>query len=271
MKQYNVNIIKEGRYAVVYLPFDPKTTPNKALGTHFASGTINCIPFRNKLLSKGKGQHFMLINKEMQKVLGYAGDDAKTYIMEIDDEEKVVDEKENKVSMHNNEVLQNIKTRISVRRFTSQEVSNTDLNTILNAGFEAPSAHNYRPWQFIVVKDKNTLKLLAESGSIHKKLLARANVAIIVCGDVSIQGTRELLINDVSAATQNMLLAIHSLNLGGVWLGMTFNGEYTHMVINTLNLPPKIIPLAIIALGHPDEKREPKERFESEKIHYEKW
>jgi len=270
MKQYNVQIVKEGRYCVVYLPLNSKEDLFKLHSTPYVCGLINCVPFRNKLLSKGNGVYFMMVDKKTQKALGNIDNSDMNYTLQIEEDSISSPKIENENTL-DNEVLQNIRTRISVRRYTNQDVSDEEIKTILNAGFEAPSAHNTRPWHFVVVKDKNTLDLLASKGSTHKKLLSNANVAIVVCGDVALQGTKELLINDISAATENMLLAINSLNLGGVWLGMTFNQEYTKEVIQILNLPMKVIPLAIIALGHPNESRAPKERFDTNKVHYEKW
>lgn len=110
------------------------------------------------------------------------------------------------------DVLTAITTRRSMRKFTDRRISETVLNTVLNAGFCAPSAHNLRPWHFVVIKEKGPLSALAQA-SVYAKMLPAADCGIVVCGDESIQKIRELLLADCFAAVENMLLCAHGLGL----------------------------------------------------------
>src|SRR5690554_4415591 len=116
-------------------------------------------------------------------------------------------------------VLDAIFSRRSIRKFTGEQVKEEDLKTILKAGFQAPSAHNYQPREYIVVKDKEILNKISE---FHKyaKMLPNAGCGIVVCGDTSKQEEIGFLVEDCSASIQNMLLAAHGLGLGAVWCGL---------------------------------------------------
>ena len=77
--------------------------------------------------------------------------------------------------------------------------------------------------------------------------------------------------DDCAAAIQNILLAAHALGLGAVWCGLEQREENTKVLAGRLGVPDKILPMGMIALGHPAESREPKERYEPAKLHWEKW
>ena len=82
---------------------------------------------------------------------------------------------------------------------------------------------------------------------------------------------KEFLYADCAAAAQNMLLAIHSLGLGGVWCGIAANSDWRKLLIHKLTLPPKLEPVTVLAVGWPDETKAVCSRWEAEKIHDEKW
>ena len=81
-------------------------------------------------------------------------------------------------------VLQEIKNRYSVRKFTDQMPSDEIINKILEAGRLAPSWVNVQPWHFIVIKDSNTKELLSKL-SLGQQHVAQAPVVIACCGDLS--------------------------------------------------------------------------------------
>jgi nitroreductase len=102
-------------------------------------------------------------------------------------------------------------------------------------------------------------------------MIASAAACIVICGDKAIQGTEEFLIEDCAAATENILLAAHGIGLGGVWCGVLQRSALHDHLVKALALPNKVIPLAIIALGFPDESPPLKERYDPQKVHWEKW
>jgi nitroreductase len=163
-----------------------------------------------------------------------------------------------------------ILTRRSIRKYTGEPVSEEDLHTVLRAGSYAPSAHNLQSFRFIVVRDAEKLQLIADKHR-YAKMLPSAGCCIVVGGDKTVQKKVGFLIEDCSAAIQNMLLAAHGLGLGTVWCGLYPVPKLTKVVSTILNLPAEIVPVGLIALGHKVEDRQVGERFDPSKVHYEGW
>jgi len=174
-----------------------------------------------------------------------------------------------KINNSDIDVLTALSQRRSVRKYTGEPITETELNTILNAGFCAPSAYNNRPWDFIVVRNPASLQTIADANK-YMKMLPSAGCAVVVCGNEEITDERDFLINDCSAAVQNMLLAAHGLNLGSLWCGIG-NSENFAFFKEFLNLPAHIHPAALVVLGHAAEESPAPERFEAEHVHQEKF
>lgn len=168
------------------------------------------------------------------------------------------------------DLLEAIATRSSIRRYTGEPVDEALLQTILNAGFCAPSADDKRPWQFIVVRQRATLGTLARGG-MWTSMLAGAAVGIVICGDTRAQHKEPLMIEDCSVAAQNMLLAAHGLGLGAVWCGFTHPSPMATTCRQALGLPGHVRPVAVLSIGHPAEKGMQRPRYNAGKVHYEKW
>lgn len=160
-----------------------------------------------------------------------------------------------------------IETRTSVRAYTEEPVSEEALRSILNAGFCAPSAKNIRPYELIVIRDRNILKRLSDTCGTAA-MLKHAAFGIAVIGDREKQAAYELLIADCAAVTENMLLRIEELGLGGCWCGILRDGDWNPHVRESLKLPEHMEPVSIVAVGHAKRKREQRNRFEEAKIHY---
>lgn len=169
-------------------------------------------------------------------------------------------------------VIENIMTRTSVRQFTSRPIAKDTLETIVRAGMAAPSAMNKQPWAFVVVTEKEMLDSLR---AVHPySNLKTATAAIVVCGDLekAIEGFgREYWIQDCSAATENILLAAHALGLGAVWCGVYPNPNVMPQVARVLGLPSWVIPLNIITMGYPADESQPKDKWNPENVHDQRW
>lgn len=166
--------------------------------------------------------------------------------------------------------MDSIFKRRSIRKFTSEKVNYDDVEKILKAGMAAPSAGNEQAWQFIVIDNK---EILNEIPKIHpySSMLKETSCAIVVCGDLSLEKFKGFWIQDCSAATQNMLLMADSIGLGSVWLGVYPELDRIKGIKEILNLPENIIPLAILPIGYPDEKKSKTDRFDKSRIHKNKW
>lgn len=169
-------------------------------------------------------------------------------------------------------VLDNILTRTSIREFTSQPVSQDTLLSIVRAGMAAPSAVDLRPWNFIIITEKDVLQQL---DSIHPFAnLKTATAAIVVCGlpdKTDNEGVRKYWVQDCSAATENILLAAHAYGLGAVWCGVYPNEERVEPVKNILQIPENVIPLNIITMGYPNQNPQPKDKWDENNIHFQKF
>lgn len=162
-----------------------------------------------------------------------------------------------------------IMTRTSVRAYTSEKVSAEDIEIMLKAAMAAPTGSNRQPWQFIVVDDPEILKALSEINRGTRS--SAAPLAIIACGDTSKEAGNWFL--DVAAASENLLLAAHSLGLGGVWTGFyPENEEGRHAKLRELlNMPETTIPLNVMIIGHPSEPSTPKDKWDPAKVSYNKF
>ena len=162
--------------------------------------------------------------------------------------------------------------RRSIRAYAPGNISEEALRTILEAGMSAPSAVATDPWRFVVLRDQAVRDRIVENLP-YGKMLAQAPLGIVVCGDIDAAHDHQLsyLLQDCSVAIENMLLAIHGLGLGGCWLGVHPREERGRHIQKVLGLPANIIPVAAIAIGHPGEVKEPRTRFNSAFIHYNRW
>jgi nitroreductase len=168
------------------------------------------------------------------------------------------------------DVLETIMTRRSIRKFTGVPIDKEKEEKILRAGFQAPSAHDYQPWEYIVIRDMTVLKSIS-SFHPYAKMLENAGFAIMVCGDVNKQKSMGFLVADCSASIQNMLLAAHGIGLGAVWCGIYGSDNLVDKAKEVLNLPSYIVPIGLVVIGNKDAEKEPKNRYDENKVHYNKW
>jgi len=168
------------------------------------------------------------------------------------------------------DVMEALFTRRSIRRYTGEPVSEEDLKLLLKAGFCAPSAHNKQPWQFVIVRNRDTLEEIARLHP-YAKMLPQAGCGIIVCGDTNRENHIGYLVEDCSAAIENILLAAHGLGLGAVWCGLYPVQERVDAVAKLLNMPSDMIPIGLVVVGHGQDKGREVDRFDEARVHYEKW
>ena len=181
-------------------------------------------------------------------------------------------------------IIDAIKERRSIRKYSSRPVSTEILREVLQAAGWAPSAHNAQPWRFIVLIDTSLKQELSEAmanawtadmtedgtpsetrentSKASVERFTRAPVLIVACltmedmikyADESRQKSeRDLAVQSLGAAIQNMLLVAHSKNLGACWFCAPIFCKDT--VRKVLKIPEDVEPQALIALGYPAEK-----------------
>jgi len=168
-------------------------------------------------------------------------------------------------------VLEAIKERRSIRAYAAKEVSEEDVERLIEAARWAPSAGNIQPWAFVVVKEVETKRKLSYA-TLNQTFIQKAPVVIVVCADVTrssrIYGSRgEKLysLQDTAAATENILLAAQELGLATCWLGAFRENE----VAKAVKAPRNLRPVAMVAVGYPAERpATPQKRSVNEIVHY---
>lgn len=170
------------------------------------------------------------------------------------------------------DALECIMTRTSVREFTDRQVPDSVVETLLKAGMAAPTAMNKQPWQFVVVTDQATREAIA--GADQYIRAKEAPLVIVACGDMSKEDEgegRDFWVQDVSAATENILLAAHAQGLGAVWCGVYPIKDREKAIGKILGLPKDIIPLSAICIGYPAHDHQPKDKWNPKAVHYNKY
>jgi nitroreductase len=162
--------------------------------------------------------------------------------------------------------------RRSIRVYSPGEVSETAVTKLLEAAMAAPSAMTKDPWRFVLVRERPTLSQLA---TLHPgaAMLSSAAMAIVVCGDLEVAFERQIsyLLQDCSAAIENLLLAAHTQGLGACWVGVHPGEPLIKRVKELLSLPASFVPVAIVSLGQPGEQPPSRTRFNADYIRREKW
>jgi nitroreductase len=176
------------------------------------------------------------------------------------------------MSTNINTQLDFILARRSIRVYSPGEVSEAVVTKLLEAAMAAPSAMTKDPWRFVTVREKQTLSKLA---ALHPgaAMLSSAAMAIVVCGDLDAAFERQIsyLLQDCSAAIENLLLAAHAQGLGACWVGIHPGEPLIKRVRECLSLPGSFVPVAAISLGQPGEQPAPRTRYNPDYIRREKW
>lgn len=155
-------------------------------------------------------------------------------------------------------MIQLLKTRRSIRKYTVEEVSKEEILKVIQAALFSPTSNNSKSCEFIVVRDKDLLSKLSNSKP-GSSFLKDANLGIIIMGNSSLS---DVWIEDASIAASNIHLISHELGLGSCWIQIR-NRNYTddisaeEYIKNLLNIPKNVHVLAIASIGHSAEKKDP--------------
>jgi nitroreductase len=156
------------------------------------------------------------------------------------------------------------KRRYSCRNYDSRPVEQEKLELILEAGRIAPSAVNYQPWHFIVIRETENLRNIY--GVYHREWFQTAPCVIVVCGDHNQswkrkQDGKDHCDIDIAITVDHMTLQATELKLATCWI-CNFDKEKT---IATLNLPPNMEPIVILPVGYPLDHVDPSRHAEKRK------
>ncbi|MCD8209442.1 MAG: nitroreductase family protein [Coprobacillus sp.] len=156
-------------------------------------------------------------------------------------------------------------TRTSTRAYTSEDVTEEEIETILRAGMQAPNAANGQPWEIYVVKDPEVKKQLSGHPQ-GQAILEQAPVVFVPCYRKNTQfGAFHDI--DLAACTTNMLIEIEELGLGAVWMGCSPMPDRSELVTKVLNLPDDLAPFAVVPCGHKAETKDLVPRYDETRVH----
>ena len=162
--------------------------------------------------------------------------------------------------------------RRSIREYSSNKVTDEMVQKLLEAAMAAPSAVAKDPWRFVVIRNRQKLSQIT-AALPNGQMLASAALGIAVCGDLEAAHERQLsyLLQDCSAAIENLLLCAHVLGLGACWLGVHPREDRVQHIKEILGLPASVIPVACISVGYPAESKEARTRFNPDYVHLDAW
>jgi len=151
------------------------------------------------------------------------------------------------------EFFEVIKNRKSVREYSDKAVSKDLIEKIVDAARLAATARNEQPWEFVATSDKNVLKKICGMCP-NEPFIKDVSCLIIVFSKDT-----KYYIEDCSAATQNMLLAIEALGLGGCWIAGD-KKDYAEDIRKMFSAPDGYKLVSMVAIGYPKKEERPHQK-----------
>ena len=168
------------------------------------------------------------------------------------------------------DTLEAIHTRRSIRTYVDQPVPEELVQKLLAAAMQAPSARNQQPWQFVVIDDRAILAKIPPFMP-NAAMAGKAPLAILVCGDLSLEKSEGYWVVDCAAAVENILLAAHALGLGAVWCGVYPRDKRMEGLRQLVGLPKNVIAHSLVVLGYAAEQIPAEDRYRPERVHHNRW
>ena len=180
-------------------------------------------------------------------------------------------------------VMANILQRKSVRSYTADTISADVIENLMRAAVAAPSGMDVRPWHIVVMTDKTQYDSLFV-GNFNMDKFKQSAAVFILCADTTVtraprenpDGPAETRPNaiwrdDMGACTENLLLAAEAYGLGAVWTACYPFHDRMDPVKAYLNLPSTIVPYSIVPVGYPAGDEQPKDKWDTTRIHCNRW
>jgi nitroreductase len=163
-----------------------------------------------------------------------------------------------------------ILSRRSIRKYTGDPIGRDKLKLMLEAAMAAPSAVAKDPWAFYAVQKRSVLSAMTEVLP-HGKMLSQAAAAVLICGlpekaHLGETGEPGYMLQDCSAAVENLILSARGMGIGSVWLGVYPNRDRMEGLRDLFEIPGERIPLAVVSLGYPGESPPPRTRYREDRV-----
>ncbi len=160
-----------------------------------------------------------------------------------------------------------LRNRRSIRRYKTKAIEKEKLVILEEAVLRSPTSRNFKPTRFVFVLDKKTIEDLSAAKQHGASFLTGAPLCVVVCGDENVS---DVWVEDASIASILLQCTAQSLGLGSCWIqirkrqqGETSSSE--EYVQKKLGLPHHLRVESLIAIGYPDEQKEPVKLGQEEK------
>ena len=173
-----------------------------------------------------------------------------------------------------------IMQRKSVRSYTGDTIPTEVMDKLLRAAVAAPSGMDIRPWHIYVLTDKSQYET-AFAGNFNMEKYMQSGAVVVFCADTTVtRPPREnpdapavttpnpIWRDDMGACTENFLLAVEAFGLGAVWTACYPFHDRMDPIAQYLNLPGNIVPYSIVPVGYPAGDNQPKDKWDTSRIHY---
>ena len=177
-----------------------------------------------------------------------------------------------------NEFFRIVEKRRSIRKFEDRNISENELNMILNSARLAPSAMHSQPWEFVVVKDKDIKSKIRSiyNDARDKKRFYQQDTDFVKNGtQIFVLADKTKLNYKLSAgfAIENIVLAATALNLGSIIMTALLRlDEHIKAIRELLEVPENMEIISLIVVGYGEQKAKPKERRQlKDMVHYDKF
>jgi nitroreductase len=153
------------------------------------------------------------------------------------------------------ELFETIRARQSVRAYQARDLEPAELEAILSAANQSPSAGNLQAYQIILIREKPLIRELVQA-TYNQDFIAQAPIVLVFCADTERSGAkygdagrRLFSVQDATIATAYAQLAATALGLATCWIG-AFDEQ---KVVGLLGLKTGLRPVAILPVGRPAE------------------
>ncbi len=164
-----------------------------------------------------------------------------------------------------------IMKRRSIRKFQDRAVETEKRERLLRAAMQSPTGHNAQEWEFLVIENEAT-RLAVSRMSPTTVCAKNAPLLIIVLANME-RAVKEvpIWVSNMAAACQNIITEAEYLGLGSCWLSCFPYPEKMDYASKLFDLPETVKPYGVLAIGYKEREKEAVDRFDVNKIHYEKY
>lgn len=167
-----------------------------------------------------------------------------------------------------------LKKRRSIREYKDEKIKDEELNQILNSVLLAPSGKGLNPWEFLVLRDKDSKEIANGAKKLRTDFVKKADTVILVLVDK--EKSQNTYVEDSAIAATIMQLQATELGIGSCWVHIrsasTVDGQNSSEYLKEkFEIPDRFVVDMLMAFGYPAEEKEEKITESKNKIHYEKF